>query len=151
MKKLFIILFAVLAIDTGIFIAVAKVNNSSQTFRKEVLARIERERGELREDANLTQRKNELEKLFKDSKYPIKDEIECYVYIPIDKDSKICASTYGNIIAVNENYKDYDGVLLHELCHAALHERGIESNEAHDTPEWNYLFNYIKDLGYTIY
>ena len=151
MKKLFIILLAVFAIDAGIFIAFANVNKSQQSIHQELLARIERERGELREDASLTQRERELKKLFKKSKYPIKGEVECYVFVPTEESNIFCGTTYGNVIVVNENYKDLDGVLLHELCHVALHEHSLETNEAHDTQEWIYLFNYFKDLGYNIY
>lgn len=149
MKKLLIILLAVSAIDTGIFITLAKLIKSQRLLHQEILTLIESELGKLRDDASLTQREHELEKLFKCSKYPIKEKVECYVYTPTEEGKKYCGRNYGQIIVINENYKDLDGVLLHELCHAALNEHGIDSHE-HNNPEWIYLINYIKDLGYTI-
>lgn len=150
MKKLFIILFTVLIIDTGIFIVVANVNKSDkQYYHQELVKRIKSERGELVEDADLTKRGRELEKLFKDSDFPISGKIEYYVFIPTEESNKYAGTTYDNIIVINKDYK-YDGVLLHELCHAALHEQGI-ADGCHDSPEWVKLHSYISSLGYTVY
>lgn len=150
MKKLFIILFTVLIIDAGIFIVLANVNKSyEQTYHKELIKKIKLERGELVEDADLTKRGRELEKLFKDSGFPISGKIEYYVFIPTEESSKYAGTTYDNIIVINKDY-NYEGVLLHELCHAALHKHGYAAR-CHDTPEWEKVYNYICNLGYTVY
>lgn len=150
MKKLFIILLTVLAIDTGIFIAIANINKSNeQYYYQELIKKIELERGELVEDADLTNRGRELEKLFKDSGFPISEKIEYYVFIPTEESSKYAGTTYDNIIVINKDYNN-EGVLLHELCHVALNKHGYESM-CHNTPEWKKVYNYISNLGYTVY
>lgn len=150
MKKLFIILFTVLVIDAGIFIALANFNKSNEpAYHQELIKKIELERGEIVEDADLTKRGRELEKLFKDSDFPISGKIEYYVFIPTEESSKYAGTTYDNIIVINKDYK-YDGVLLHELCHAALHKHGYAAR-CHDTQEWEKVYNYICNLGYTVY
>ena len=150
MKKLFIILFIILAIDTGIFIAVVNVDKSNeQSYHQELIKKIELERGELVEDADLTNRGREFEKLFKDSGFPMSGKIEYYIFIPTEESSKYAGSTYDNIIVINKDYND-DSVLLHELCHVALHKHGYEDG-CHNTPEWEKVYNYIRNLGYTVY
>lgn len=147
MKKLFIFLFVIIIIDVCIVV----LNNVSDDFyENEYLETARLERGTLKEDKELTQRGRELEKIFKKSKYPIQEEIIYYVFTPTDETEKYAGTTYGNVIVINENFKDYDGVLLHELCHASLHEHGMYTGN-HDTPEWEYLHNFIKSLGYIIY
>ena len=61
MKVLFIILFAVVAIDIFLVRAYADVDKSLEN---EFLEMIEKKRGELVEDEELTKRARELEKLF---------------------------------------------------------------------------------------
>lgn len=147
MKKLFIFLFVIIIIDVCIVV----LNNVSDDFyENEYLEKARSERGLLKEDKELTQRGRELEKIFKNSKYPIQEDIIYYVFTPTDETEKYAGTTYGNVIVINENFKDYDGVLLHELCHASLHEHGMYTGN-HDTPEWEYLHNFIKSLGYIIY
>lgn len=150
MKKLFIILFTILTIDIGIFIAIANVNKShKQYYHQELIKKIELERGKLIEDVDLTNRGRELEKLFKDSGFPISGEIKYYIFIPTEESSKYAGTTYDNIIVINKDY-NYDGVLLHELCHVALNKHKFDDG-CHNTPEWEKVYNYISNLGYTVY
>ena len=147
MKKLFIILFTVIIIDVCL---IGLYNVCDVFFEIEYLEMARSERGELIEDKELTQRGRELENIFKCSDFPIQEEIIYYVFIPTDETEKYAGTTYGNIIVINEKFKENEGVLLHELCHASLNEREINT-ENHDAPEWYYLHNFIKNLGYIIY
>ena len=104
MKKLFIFLFVIIIIDVCIVV----LNNVSDDFyENEYLEKARSERGSLKEDKELTQRGRELEKIFKNSKYPIQEEIIYYeamissgckeekVYKIIDKFSNYLPKIYG--------------------------------------------------------
>lgn len=108
-------------------------------------------------DSELADRCASFEKLFDDTVYPITCDVLCCMSMThLPETENVMATTYEladtdtKMVVFNPKYVIQDETIIHELCHVALLQYGIDSDK-HDSEEWIYLCDHFKSMGYDIY